>query len=301
MVPLEERIGYLARVSENAKLSAFNDFLSGKVYITASGQNSNESEGIFYGLIDAILSNNKLNFESYYNKKNKSKPSKGSPAPFVNDDFLIFSLISGIVKFNLDKTWIKDIVSIRNRNSITITFENILNENYYSTSNLPEIVFMFLSINGQSLMTNDFVGFTYTRITGNVKLFENRSDFQILCSLKAYDTIFLLKDVPDKKEVDLLKKFNANFINRIKYISWIVQAMLFGLLVYAILKLPNYSPESIKFIDKYNYAFTIFGALGLSFLGNVIPVIRNTSQKIIMQLFGYPKEMLNDLKISNNS
>ncbi len=69
MVPLEERIGYLARVSENAKLSAFNDFLSGKVYITASGQNSNESEEIFYGLIDAILSNNKLNFESYYNKK----------------------------------------------------------------------------------------------------------------------------------------------------------------------------------------------------------------------------------------
>src|SRR5690606_5360547 len=118
---------------------------------------------------------------------------------------------------------------------------------------------------------------------GNVNLFENRSDFQILCSLKAYDTIFLLKDVPDKKDVDLLKKFNTNFIKRIKYISWIVQAMLFGLGVYAILKLPNYSPEAIKFIDKYNYAFTIFGALGLSFLGNVIPVIKNTSQKIIMQ------------------
>lgn len=300
MVPLEERIGYLARVSENAKLSAFNDFLSGKVYLIASSQNSNESEEIFYGLLDAILSNNKLNFENYYNKKNKSKPSKGSPAPFVNDDFLIFSLIAGIVKFNLDKNWIRDIVSIRNRNSITITFENILNENYYSTSNLPEIVFMFLSINGQSLITNDFVGFTYKRITGNVKLFEDRSDFLILCSIKAYDIIFLLKEIPNKKDVDLLKKFNTNFIKRIKYISWIVQAMLFGLLIYAILKLPNYSPEAIKFIEKYNYAFTVFGALGLSFLGNLIPAIRNTSQKIIMQLFGYPKELLSDLKIDTN-
>jgi hypothetical protein len=124
---------------------------------------------------------------------------------------------------------------------------------------------MFLSINGQSLITNELVSFTFTKVTGNVKLFENRSDFQILCSLKAYDTIFLLKDIPDKKEVDLLKRFNTNFIKRIKYISWIVQAMVFGLLIYAILKLPKYSPEAIKFIEKYNYAFTILGALGLSF------------------------------------
>jgi hypothetical protein len=76
MVPLEDRIGYLTRVSENAKLSAFNDFLSGKVYPTASGQNSNESEEIFYGILNAILSNSKLNFEIYYNKKVKVSRAK---------------------------------------------------------------------------------------------------------------------------------------------------------------------------------------------------------------------------------
>ena len=32
------------------------------------------------------------------------------------------------MKFNIDRNWINHIISIRNRNSITITFENILNE-----------------------------------------------------------------------------------------------------------------------------------------------------------------------------
>lgn len=109
MVSLENRMGYLARVSENAKLSAFNDFLLGEVNHIAPNHNSNGSEEIFYGVLKAIRNNSKNDFESYYNKKSKSKPSKGSPAPFVNDDFLIFSFIVGIMKFNIDRNWINHI------------------------------------------------------------------------------------------------------------------------------------------------------------------------------------------------
>ena len=291
MVPLEDRIDYLSRMNESHKLTAFNNLLLAKAVIVPQNQDLNESEEIYFGIINAIQINNKADFEKYYNKKSKSKPTKDSPVPFVNDDFLIFSFIVGVVKFDIDKSWLSSIVSIRNRDAITITFENILNENYYSTSNLPEIVFMFLQFRNYALITNEFINFTFKKVTENIKLFESRSDFQILCSLRAYDSILLLKESPDKSELDMFKKFNGRFIKRMTYLSGVIQAILFGLLTYLLLTLPKYSPEAVVIIEKYNYAFTIFGALGFSFLGNVIPVFRNKSQELIMRLFGYPIEL----------
>lgn len=291
MVPLEDRIDYLSRINESPKLTAFNNFLLSKAVIIPQTQYLNESERIYFEIICAIQISNKAGFEKNYNNKSKSKPSKDSPAPFVNDDFLIFSFIVGVMKFGIDKSWLNSIVSIRNRNAITVTFENILNENYYSTSNLPELVFMFLQLKDQSLITNEFINFTFKKVTENIKLFESRSDFQILCSLRAYDFILLLKESPDKSELELFEKFNNQFIKRITYLSVVIQVVLFGLLIYLLLNLPKYSQEAILFIEKYNYAFTILGALGLSFLGNAIPVFRNLSQKLIMKIFGYPNEL----------
>lgn len=292
MVPLEEKIGYLSRVAESHKLTAFNNLLLGKTIIVPESQDLNESEEYYFEIVNAIQKNKKVDFEKYFEKKCKSKPSKESPAPFVNDDFLMFSFIVGVSIFSINKDWVNYIVSIRNRNAITITFENILNENYYSTSNLPEIVFVFLQISNQSLITNEFVNFTYKKLTENIKLFESRSDFQILCSIKAYDSILLLKELPDNSELNLFRSFNTKLIRRIKYLSWIIQAVLFAGLIYLLLKLPKYSPDTIQFIETYNYAFTIFGALGLSLIGNLIPAVKNKSQELIMKMLGYPSELI---------
>ena len=113
-----------------------------------------------------------------------------------------------------------------------------------------------------------------------------------MCSIKAYDSILLLKELPDNSELNLFRSFNTKFIRRIKYLSWIIQAVLFAGLIYLLLKLPKYSPETIQFIETYNYAFTIFGALGLSLIGNLIPAFKNKSQELIMKMLGYPSELI---------
>lgn len=297
MVPLEEKIGYLSRVTESHKLTAFNNLLLGKAIAVPEDYDLNESEEYYFEIVNAIQKNKKEDFEKYYGIKCKSKPSKDSLAPFVNDDFLMFSFIVGVLRFSINKDWLNYIVSIRNRNAITITFENILNENYYSTSNLPEIVLMFFQLNNQLLITNEFVNFTYKKLTENIKLFESRSDFKILCSIIAYDLILLSKELPDHHELDIYRKFNAMFIRRIKYLSWIIQVVLFAGLIYLLLKLPRYSPETILFINKYNYVFTILGALGLSFIGNIIPGFRKKSEELIMSMLGYPRELIINCKM----
>lgn len=296
MVSLENEISYLSRIGDSPKLVTFNQLLTSKAIIQPISNDFSETDEIYFGIISAIQSNDQSAFEKYYSKKSKSNPSKESPAPFVNDDFLIFCIILGVTKFNFDKAWIKNIVSIRSKNAITTTLDNLLAENYYSTSNLPEIVLMFLQHVNQSLITNDFLNTTFKKINENTALLESKSDFQILCAIHAYNSIILLKEAPEGSEVQLLKSFNDRFIKRIKMLSWILQlGLLFGLL-YGLLKLPLYSPEAVNAITEYGYIFTILGAIGFTFLGNQIGFIKRTSQQLIMRLFGYPKGLIKNNK-----
>lgn len=291
MVSVEERFTYISSVSESTKLMAFHNFLWDKEFSSVPN-NVSESDEQFIKILSSIYTNNKKMFGEIYEKKSKSNPSKDSPTPFVNDDYLIFSLIVAITNFNIDKTWIKNIISIRNRNTTTITFENILNENYSSTGNLFEVVLMFLHMCKQSSIDNNLLNLTYKSITENTNLIKNRNDFQILFAFRAFDFIIFQKEATEGNVITSLKKFNKNFKTRIKVLSWILQALLFFGLIYCLLKLPNYNPYVVSIIEEYNFVFTLLGVSGFTFLGNKIPFIKNKSQELLMRIFGYPKNLL---------
>ena len=291
MVSIAERISYLERVNESPKLKAFHNFLLGKEFLSASNSLSDSDEQ-FFKILASIQSNDTTAFKEIYDKKSKSNPSKDSPSPFVNDDYLIFCLIVAITKFSIDKTWIKNIVSIRNRTTITITLENIINENYISTSNQVEVVLMFLHLCKQSSLNNTLLNIAYKSITENTAIIESRNDFHILCAFSAYDLIIYQKEAIEGNEITLLMNFKKHFKTRIKYLSWSLQAIIFFGIIYVLLSLPMYSPEVVSLIEKYNFVFTLLGVSGFTILGNQIPFIKNKSQELLMRLFGYPKELL---------
>lgn len=298
MVSLENKINYLDRIGDSPKLSAFNQLLTGKAIAQPVSSDLSETDEIYFGIISAIQSNDKSAFEKHYSKKSKSNPSKESPTPFVNDDFFVFSIILGVSKFNLDKAWIKNIVSIRSKNPITTTLDNLLAENYYSTSNLPEIVLMFMQNINSSLITNDFLNSTLIRINANTALFDNKSDFQILCAIYAYNSIILLKEAPDGSEIQMLKSFDSRFVKNMKILSWLLQLVFLLVIFYLLLQLPVYSPEAIELIDDYGYLFTVLGALGFTFFGNQLSFIRRKTHELTMRLFGYPKGLMRKNKES---
>lgn len=296
MVSLESRMAYLSRINESPKLAAFNNFLVHRPILQPQINEIGGSDEIYFGIITAIQSNEKTIFEKYYNKKSTNKPSKESFAPFVNDDFLIFSIILGVSKFNIDKSWIKSIIKIRSRNPITITLNNLIEENYTSTSNLPEIVLVFMQFINQNLVTSALLNSTFKKINENVAIFESKSDFQILCAIQAYDSIIQLKEAPDGGEIRQLKSFKSRFIKRTKILSWLLQLVLFFVLLYGLLKMPVYSPDVVEAINKYGYVFTTLGALGFTFLGNQLGFISQKSHELTMKLFGYPKGLIKKIE-----
>lgn len=282
----------MERVNESPKLKVFHHFLLGNEISYLSNNDSNLDEQ-FFKLVLAIQTNNKTLFEEIYIKKSKSNPSKDSPAPFVNDDYLIFSMIIGICKFGTEKNWIKNIISIRNRNVTTITFENILNENYSSISNQAEIVLTFLSLYNQSKINNDLLNAALKSITENTNLLENKNDFHTLCAFKAYDFVIYQKEASEGNEITLLKNFNQKFKTRIKFLSWILRAGISFYLVYAAIKLPKYSAETVNVLNEYEFLFNVLGIFGITLVSNLIPFVKRKSQELLMRLFGYPKELIN--------
>jgi hypothetical protein len=292
MVSIENRVDYSLRINQSKKLTAFNNLLQGKAILLFTNEEMNQSDEIYFELVNAIHTKDKASFEKFYNKKNKSHPSKESPTPFVNDDFLIFSLIVGITKFELDRVWIKEIVSLRKRNAITITLENILNENYYSKSNLNEIVLMYFQLNNPSLITNNFLNDTFNAILEYTALFENKSDFQIICAIRSYDLIIVQKEALDGSEINLLKQFNSSFIKRVKIIAWIIQTIILITLIYFTIVLISNNPEIKAFFDKIGSVLKLFGILGISQLGNIIPAFKRISNEILLRILGYPAKLI---------
>lgn len=295
MVSLEEKSTYQVRINESPKLTSFNNLLLGKSILQPEISDLKESDEIYYAILTAIQTNDKTLFETYFNKKNKSNPSKESPSPFVNDDFFIFCLIVGIIKFGCDKSWIINIISLRGRNAFTITLENIINENFYSTSNLPEIILMFFKLHNQALITNEFLTTTFKSISDNVTLFESKSDFHILCSLRSYDLIIELKESTDGSEVNLLKEFNLKFLARIKVVAWLVQTIILITLLYAAIEVISTKPEIKIFFDKIGSVVKISGLIGISQLGNIFPLIKKKLFEMMLRVFGYPKELIKKL------
>lgn len=277
-------------------MTAFDDLLSNKNIVSPQADTLNESDEIYFGLVNAIHNNDKTSFEQHFNKKNKSHPTKESQTPFVNDDFLIFCLIVGIKKFNLDKSWITGIISIRSRSRITITLENILNDNYYSTSNLYEIVLMHFQLYNPALITDEFISKIYRPIVENTELFANRSDFQIICALRAYDLITETKESPNRIETSWMLEFNASFLKRVKILSLILQTSFFVAILYGAMKLISVNPTIKAFFDNLKSAYIVFTVFGLSLLGNLSPNIKRIFFELLLRAFGYSNYLIKELR-----
>jgi len=292
MVPLEEQMTYIQRIEINPKLCAFRNMLSGNpIIIPNSDQQISETDKIYYEIATAIQSDNEEKFTEYYNRKNKSNPSKDNPQPFVHDDFLIFSLIIGIVKFNYDKKWIKTVISARTKNAITTTFENIINGNFNHSDNNKSVVFMYFHLINQSEVSDSFINETLESINKNSQLFQDRNDFIIICSLLSYNRIITLKTLSDSYRIGLLNLFETQFLKRIKILAWFIQTVILILLLYGILMLISIKPDIKDFFDKIDSVFTLLGIIGISQIGNVSKWFKVQFIKILLYLFGYPQSL----------
>jgi hypothetical protein len=285
MVSLEEQNNYLSNAIKNEKLFAFYSLLQLSKFEYTKDDLS-EIDEIYFKIINSIIKKNKKGFKDCYEVISKRIPSENTP--FIHNDLLIFSIILAVFIFKEDSSWIKMVVGKRTKSLISVTFENILNENYQSKSNVQEIITVFLYLTKKEKLTNEILESTYKSILNNPNLFENKNDFHIIISLKAFESILsLIKEFPNREEHNFLKSFEARFKKRIMAFSSFIYLIILLSGVYYLYHLVSLNQGVKDFLDNLNAVFGILSYLAIS--GGLFAAFKKKFELLILRLFGYNK------------
>lgn len=283
MVFIEEKHSYLSSLADQPKQKALYALVSDE-NVEAKPSEVSETDAIYYSSIEAIKKNSKENFNAQYAKISKRKISENSTAPFVHDDFLIFTLVIGVLKFDCDKDWLLGVIRNRAKSKTTTTFENLLTGNYQSKANNQSLVLAFLFLLDKSKITNDQLNEAYNVMSDTKEAFNN--DFIRIVYYRAFDIIIQFKLPRNTDEVSRLLEFESRFKKRINVFSIITYNLfIVGILVgaYKILQL---LPEDKKLVvNDLNLIIGLGAIIGLS--GNFIPKMKTKFKELILRAFGY--------------
>lgn len=281
MVSIEERISYLNKIKQVPKIKLFFDLLNGE---RLDNNAIIEVDTAYGGFIDSLSKNNEQEFKKLYNDFSRKKPSNESL--WINDNFLIFAFILGIVRYGIDRKWIKEAISIRTTQkaeylSINRTFSNILEDNFQSNDNLYEIIIVFQNFLNISISV-EHLDDLYSRISNNINLFSSKNDFLVCLSMKAVDIIIISKGLPDNKEISNLRDFASLFQKRVNTISKVIYTLIFSTIIILI----------FVFWEKYavflNAISLVFGLLGVGLLA-FIKWIQDKINNLLLSILGYSK------------
>lgn len=283
MVFIEEKHSYLNSLADQPKQMALLALVSDET-LAAQPNEVSETDGIYYSSVQAIKKNSKADFNTQHSKISKRKISTNSSAPFLHDDFLIFTLVIGVLKFDCDKDWLLGVIRNRTKGKITTTFENLLTGNYQSKANNQSMVMVFLFLLDKSKITNDQLNEAYNAMSDTKESFNN--DFIRIVYYRAFDIIIQFKLPRDTDEVSRLLEFESRFKKRINVFSIIIYNLfIVGVLVGAY-KILQMLPEDKKLvINDLNLIIGLGAIIGLS--GNFIPKLKTKFQELILRAFGF--------------
>lgn len=285
MVSLE-RAEYLKKVDENWKIKLFHDFINEKRLDFVGDNLTTTIEKNFVSFIKSVSENNKNEFVKIYTEFSKRKPSDNSP--WIYDNYLIYIIVVGVFKYEIDKTWIIRTLESRHATNselkdINSTLLNILKENYSSNDNLFELVFIFQELINIPLSPVQELNQLYVSLVSNTNQLNTRDDFLKLIRFRAIDIIVLKKELPDTTEVSLLKLFKRTFTSRVKTISKVINIIFVLVIILGIVLFRARSKENQDFIDLVSL---LLGVLGIG-LAAFIKWISKQINSFILWIFGY--------------
>ena len=286
MVFIEEKHSYLSSIADQPKQKALFHLVSDESFAGQPNEVS-ETDAIYYSSIQAIKKNEQAGFETQYTKISKRKVSENSAAPFVHDDFLIFTLVIGVQKFDCDKDWLLGGIRNRTKGKTTATFENLLTGNYQSKANNQSMVLIFLFLLDKSKITNDQLNGAYNAMSDIKESFNN--DFIRIVHYRAFDIVIQFKIPRDSDEVSRLLGFESRFKKRIGAFSYVVYNGFLVIILIIAYRVYHTLPEDKKIaINDFNLVVSLGALIGLS--GNFIYKWRVAFRAWLYKIFGYYEE-----------
>lgn len=285
MVSLEQRLLFKDRIKNTPKIDFFYKFLFNEDIILLSSSELSSIDRVYYSLLFFLKNDNIEDFKSSYNEFSRREPTEDST--WINDDWLIFLLILGVCKYNINRQWLISAISLRKTSNIqqkriNLTLINILNSNLQVVENIEKIVIVFQHMTNLPITIENLNQF-YINIEKECTSALYEHNYFIWClSIKSLEIILIQKEIPPYNQLTLLKEFEQEFIKKTKVLInnflLIIGLILGGLIVY------------YGFINPNDFEIwqNILGALGLGGGGLLsLRKVKGCLNKIILKYFGY--------------
>lgn len=281
MVSIEDSYTIQETIDNNYKSKNFYKFLNGEHVVSHDSVTPRE----FIPLINSVTEDSKSKFDALYEEYTKRDIDESSP--FVYDNYLIFSLVVGVLKYNHNCEWLIKLLIFRESNinepekSITISFKNLLKKNYSSKEGITSIV-----LAGLLLLENPDVNkeLLVQVIRSNSNYITSAKKDFFLGAIILFTNDYI-QAVSTSTENIRLEKFEKKFLYRVKHLEYFFYVCIIAFVAVFWYVLVNEYPIVDIYISQLN---TVLGFFGIAILG-FNQKIRKVFGAIIKWWFGYKK------------
>lgn len=228
MVSLEAKAEYWKPLRATPFVSFFIDFLDEKSLSPLAALDPSDNESTVQHLLTYVRDGDSMTATALYQRltTRRLRPE----TEWVHNDYLVFALVCTVRKFQLDDSWLRQVVLLRPNDEapkrlVNKTFENILAGNYNAREDYHQISVVFQAITGQSQpdaeRLNKMVSYLWHY---PFPWFD--SEFLTIVSMRAIRAAFEAKGLLNPAQRFETERFVGRFTHRVARlsdtISWLV-------------------------------------------------------------------------------
>lgn len=286
MVSLEAKAEYWKPLRATPLVCFFIDFLDGQPTPSLGTLDPADNEGAVQHLLTSVRSNDRTTAVALYQKLSTRRLRPDTE--WVHNDYLIFALVCTVRKFQLDDSWLRQVIRLRpvdeaEKRLVNKTFENILAGNYSAREDYHQISVVFQLLTGQEQADaerfNKMLSYLWRH---PFPWFD--SEFMTIVSMRAIRAAFEAKGLLNPEQRFASDQFAERFLSRVKRLSelmaWAVFVGVVSLLV--VLNVKYAESPIVKIGLTVVTVLTLIGSLT-----DLRKQIGVWSEQLLRKLFGY--------------
>lgn len=291
MVYIEEQSTYLNQFVNSPIRRILNEILLDEL-----GELSSDllnAGDIALNLLISVKSNDHQQAVKYYTILSKRQPTKESH--WIYDNFVLFSIICTIRKFELDSEWIKNVIDISYpgadpiNKKIKDTFKNILAGNYNSKGDFHQISLVYQHLAVDEYYNNEAINKMFHHLwLKSFPFFED--NFLNIMSIKAIEISVLKKELLTDLQSYYLNNFIPSFNTRAdllaKFLSRFIISGLIFIVFFLLWKFYNSETQYPKLV-KIILFLSSFSGVGVLAIWGWKNNLAKFFRKLINKLFKF--------------
>ena len=251
--------------------------------------------------LNAIRDDNKKKFIECFDAFSKRKPNEQSA--WIYDDVLIFSMILGAKKFELDCAPLVSVLRLRHaateheKRKLTDAFRSVCEGTYDGSGPFGFVAFVFMYLlPGVHPRRNHLQEvLAQVRVPG---FYSALSPFSKILASKAFDLVLTFKDLKDPGLTQLKESFVKKFPARVSVVSNILYFAVFSVLVYLTVVVSHglfVDPETTKdLLERINHLNSLLGFGGLIGFLWVRKHLVDFLNRLMYVIYGFDHNKLRD-------